>query len=224
MLFKNIFYGSGYMDITKKVENIKLNEAWEQYLKDNGADFVYFVDISMLPKDVIEDYSCAVLFGKALSKEYINALRDGKEPKKKEVNNTERKMDALGGKLAERLEAEGYKSIAKLKAGRLPHKTVALRAGLGFIGKNNLLVTNRYGCALMLGKVITTAPFVATSEMPKEPQCGDCNICVDVCPTNALLGKTWDLTVTRDEMMTRKLCNLCLKCMICCPYTMEYIK
>jgi len=224
MSFIDIFYGSDYMDITKKVENIKLNEAWEQYLKENGADFVYFVDISMLPKDVIEDYSCAVLFGKALSKEYISALRDGKEPKKKEVNNTERKMDALGRKLAERLEAEGYKSIAKLKAGRLPHKTVALRAGLGFIGKNNLLVTNRYGCALMFGKVLTTAPFVTTNEMSKEPQCGDCNICVDVCPTKALLGKTWDVTVTRDEMMTRKLCNLCLKCMIWCPYTMEYIK
>ena len=114
--------------------------------------------------------------------------------------------------------------IAKLKTGRLPHKTVALRAGLGFIGKNNLLVTPEYGCALMLGKVLTTAPFVTTSEMPKQPQCGDCNICVNVCPSEALLGKTWSLNTTRDEIMVRKLCTLCLKCMVFCPYTAKYIQ
>lgn len=102
-------------------------------------------------------------------------------------------MDALAVKLADQLETEGYKSIAKLKVGRLSHKTVALRAGLGFIGKNNLLVTNQYGCAVMLGKVLTTAPFITMSEKVKEPQCGDCNICVDVCPSKALLGKTWSV-------------------------------
>lgn len=45
--------------------------------KDKGADFVYFVDITTLPADVIEEYTCAVLFGKALSKEYISAIRNG---------------------------------------------------------------------------------------------------------------------------------------------------
>ncbi len=204
--------------------NITLNETWEQRIKSSGANFVYFVDISMLPPDVIEDYTCAVLFGKSLSKEYISTLKAGQEPKRKEVNNTERKMDALAVKIAEQLEAEGYKSIGKLKTGRLPHKTVALRAGLGFIGKNNLLVTDKYGCALMLGKVLTTAPFVTMSEAIKEPQCGECSICADVCPTKALLGKTWSVTTTRDEILVRKFCTLCLKCMIWCPFTARYIK
>lgn len=202
---------------------MELNEIWERRIKDSGADFVYFVDICMLPADIIEGYSCAVLFGKALSREYISTLRAGREPKRKEVFNVEHKMDALAAKLAAGLEEEGYKSIAKLKFGRLPHKTVALRTGLGFIGKNNLLVTTQYGCALMLGKVLTTAPFITMSEMPKEPQCGNCNICVNVCPTKALLGKTWSATTARDEIITRKLCTLCLKCMLWCPYTTKYI-
>ena len=150
-------------------------------------------------------------------------IRAGLEPKRKEVFNIEHKMDALSVKLADWLETEGYKSNAKLKYGRLPHKTVALRAGLGFIGKNNLLVTREYGCALMLGKVLTKAPFITVSEIPKKPKCGTCNICVNVCPTKALLGNTWSITTTRDEIMTRKLCTLCLKCMIWCPYTMDYI-
>ncbi len=212
------------MNMEAKEAGIGLNEIWEQRIKDSGVDFVYFVDVSAMPEDIIDGCSCAVLFGKALSKEYISALIAGQEPKRKEMTNTENKMDSLADKLAGWLEAEGYKSIAKLKPSRLAHKTVALRAGLGFIGKNNLLVTPQYGCALMLGKVLTTAPFITMSEAPKEPQCGECNICVDACPTKALLGKAWSITTTRDEILTRKLCNYCKKCMVLCPYTAEYVK
>ncbi len=201
-----------------------LNEVWEQRIKNGGADFVYFVDASVLPEDAAGEYSCAVLFGKALTTEYISTLRAGGQPKRKEVLNTERKMDALAIKLAEQLEEEGYKSVGKLKTGLLPHKTVALRAGLGFIGKNNLLITEPYGCAVMLGKVLTTAPLVSTSKARSEPRCGDCSICADACPTKALKGKTWSVTTSRDEILTRGLCTLCLQCMIQCPYTANYAK
>ena len=204
---------------------MKLNGIWEQYLKDNGADFVYFIDASAFPTDVVSGYACVVLFGKILSKEYINTLKANQKPKQQEFSNTERKMDALAEKLVNRLETEGHKSISKFKFARLPHKTVALRAGLGFIGKNNLLINEQYGCALVLGKVLTTAPFVTTKSVsPKKPKCGDCKVCVDVCPTKALHGKTWDITTTRDEIMVRKLCCCCLKCMIWCPYTEKYAK
>jgi len=209
-------------DYINKETNMELNEFWERHIKDSGADFVYFIDASTLPADAIDGYTCAVLFGKALSREYISKLRAGQKPKRQEVHSTERKMDTLAVKLAGQLEAEGYKSAAKFKFARLPHKTVALRAGLGFIGKNNLLVNDQYGCALMLGKVLTTAPFVTMNNMPKEPQCGDCSVCVEVCPTKALRGKSWSVTTSRDEIIDRKLCTLCLKCMICCPYTEEY--
>ncbi|MCL2363393.1 MAG: hypothetical protein FWC71_01880 [Defluviitaleaceae bacterium] len=202
--------------------NASINEFWEQYIKNKGADFVYFVDTSVLPADAVEGYSCVIFFGKALSKEYINALSANEQPKTKEVLNTERKMDALAAKTAELLEVEGYKSIAKLKFGRLPHKTVALHAGLGFIGKNNLLVTEQYGCAVLFGKVLTTAPFEIMNKAVITPQCGDCNICVDVCLPKSLHGTTWNAAVKREDMMVRKLCNLCLKCMIWCPYTQRY--
>lgn len=201
-----------------------LNENWETLIKSKGVDFVYFVDATALPPDAVDGYACVILFGKALSKEYINALRNNEKPKTKEVLNTERKMDTLAIKIATQLEAEGYNSIAKLKFGRLPHKTVALNAGLGFIGKNNLLVSEHYGCAVMFGKVLTTAPFEAMSKAPIEPQCGDCCICIDVCPTKALCGTTWTITTTRDMMITRKRCTLCLKCMVWCPFTEKYAK
>ncbi len=202
---------------------MKLNETWKQYLKDNGADFVYFIDASTFSIDVVNGYACVVLFGKVLSKEYINIIKADQKPKQQEFINTERKMDALADKLVNRLETEGYKSISKFKFARLPHKTVALRAGLGFIGKNNLLINDKYGCALVLGKVLTTTPFVTIKSVsPKKPKCGDCKVCVDMCPTKALHGKTWSITTTRDEIMVRKLCCCCLKCMVWCPYTEKY--
>lgn len=199
-----------------------LNGIWEQRARAGGADFVRFVDITRLPEAMTEGYPRALLFGKALSRAYIRAMANDLPPKTKEMQNTERKMDALAVKLAAQLEAEGYKSIAKLKPGQLPHKTVALRAGLGFIGKNNLLVTPEYGCAQILGKVLTMAPFDAEHHEPGSPLCRDCDICVRACPTQALLGKTWALGVTRDEILTRKLCAVCLKCLAVCPHTAVY--
>lgn len=206
----------------KEEVGLGLNEQWEQRIRDKGADFVCFVDITMLPAEMTEGYPCAVLFGKALSREYIRMLRAGLEPEHKEMNNTERKMDALAVKVAGWLEAEGHRSVGKLKAHQLPHKTVALRAGLGFIGKNNLLVTPKYGCALLLGKVLTNAPFATTSDSPQAPQCGECSSCVDACPTDTLLGTCWTVTSTREEMMVRKRCVVCLKCMVNCPFTEKY--
>ncbi len=199
-----------------------LNAAWAKRVLDGGADFVYFVDLSALPDAMTLGYPCAVLFGKALSREYIAAILDDKPPKTKEVMNAERKMDALADKLCSQLNEAGYESVARLKTGLLPHKTAALRAGLGFIGKNNLLVTENYGCALMLGKVLTKAPFETTSQAPKTPKCGDCRICADVCPTGALLGTAWTVQTTREEIITRKKCALCVKCMAYCPYTAAY--
>lgn len=201
---------------------MELNEIWEKRIKEQGTDFVHFVDAAALPASAVEGYACAVLFGKRLSREYVQAMKADLPPKTKEVFNTERKMDDLAVKVAAQLEAEGYKSVDKLKTGILPHKTVALRAGMGFIGKNNLLVTPQYGCALMLGKVLTVAPFQTVSVAPQAPQCGDCSICVDVCPNKALHGKTWSVVTTREAIIDRKLCILCLKCMVNCPHTVRY--
>jgi epoxyqueuosine reductase QueG len=97
-------------------------------------------------------------------------------------------------------------------------------AGFGFIGKNTLLVTEDYGCAVVLGKVLTTAPFTTGNAQPGEPQCGDCSVCADVCPTKALSGKLWSLGTSRDEMLKRKLCAPCLLCMVNCPYTVRYME
>lgn len=70
--------------------------------------------------------------------------------------------------------------------GELIDVAVAQRAGLGFIGKNGLLITEEFGSYVYLGEVITNIPF--TPDTPIENQCGSCTKCIDLCPTEALLG------------------------------------
>lgn len=200
----------------------RLNEEWETYLKNNGAGFVRFVDILSLPEEVTREYACAVFFGKALPKEYLKAVKAGEKPERQEFSKAEHAMDALAKKLANALTLEGYNSVTGIKNFRLPHKTIARLAGFGFVGKNTLIVTEEYGCAVVLGKILTAAPFKTAAARIIEPKCGGCTACVDVCPVNALSGKAWSPTTTRDEMLQRNICSPCLKCMVNCPYTIRY--
>ncbi|GBG94201.1 epoxyqueuosine reductase [Ligilactobacillus salitolerans] len=70
--------------------------------------------------------------------------------------------------------------------GELIDVAVAQRAGLGFIGKNGLLITEEFGSFVYLGEIITNIEF--EPDQPQESQCGDCTRCIDYCPPGALLG------------------------------------
>jgi len=78
---------------------------------------------------------------------------------------------------------------ARLKSmvdtGELVDRAVAERAGIGWSGKNCAIITPEFGSYVYLGEMITNIPF--DSDKPIENQCGDCNKCVDACPTGALV-------------------------------------
>lgn len=81
----------------------------------------------------------------------------------------------------------------------LPHKTVATRAGIGWIGKNCLLVTREYGSAIRLSSLLTDAPLHGNDPIDKS-LCGTCHKCVDACPAAALTGKLWHAGTLREEL------------------------
>jgi epoxyqueuosine reductase len=60
----------------------------------------------------------------------------------------------------------------------------AARAGVGFYGKNTLLITRRHGSWVVLGTLVTDVEI--ESSPPLELDCGDCRLCIDACPTGAL--------------------------------------
>jgi epoxyqueuosine reductase len=60
----------------------------------------------------------------------------------------------------------------------------AARAGVGFYGKNTLLITKRFGSWVVLGTVVTDVEIEPTA--PLDLDCGSCRLCIDACPTGAL--------------------------------------
>ncbi len=70
--------------------------------------------------------------------------------------------------------------------GPLAEKPLAVRAGLGFYGKNSLLYTEEYGSRIILGGIITDLELPA--DKPSEQnKCSSCNICVENCPAGAII-------------------------------------
>ncbi len=65
-------------------------------------------------------------------------------------------------------------------------KAWAEKAGLGYIGRNNLLINNEFGTRLFLGELITDIYFEPTNLTPPDISCKNCTACIDCCPTGAL--------------------------------------
>jgi epoxyqueuosine reductase len=63
-------------------------------------------------------------------------------------------------------------------------REAAARSGVGFYGKNTMLITKRHGSWVVLGTLVTDVELEPTP--PLDADCGDCRICIDACPTSAL--------------------------------------
>jgi len=110
------------------------------------------------------------------------------------------------------------------------HKMAATSAGLGWIGKNGLLISPKYGPRLSLATVLTDAPLV--SDTPTEnSQCHDCNLCMTYCPSQAITGREWSRSIPFVELVRLTACRThketkrstvgkpnCGLCINICPY------
>ena len=70
--------------------------------------------------------------------------------------------------------------------GPIAEKPWAMKAGLGWIGKNSLLLTRDYGSWIFLGEILTTLDLPA--DRPHTAHCGTCTRCLDACPTQAIVS------------------------------------
>lgn len=111
-----------------------------------------------------------------------------------------------------------------------PHKTAATCAGLGWVGKSSLLINENFGPRLSWATILTDAPLNTENEPVKESHCGQCRICVEACPANAINDVHWKCTKSYRCMINVNRCagqlqkNLelygeyaCGVCMLVCP-------
>jgi len=225
---------------------LEINET----LFENGASLVGFADLNEIPKDVRDSKRFAVSIAVALAPFLIANIRNG--PTKEyysEYRNANTILWDLAKLTAKIIEDSGYRAIPKAPTNVgidpqthstvLPHKTVATRAGIGWIGKCALLVTEEYGSAIRITTVLTDAPL-KTGVPIVDSQCGDCMECVNFCPGKAPSGRNWNFKLYRDfffdvfacakaarECAKRKIGvddTICGICISVCPWTTRHIE
>jgi epoxyqueuosine reductase len=99
------------------------------------------------------------------------------------------RLDALIAALRERLH-EPFEARAYVDTGPIQERVLAKYAGLGWLGKNTLLLNQTLGSFFFLGVILTTLdlePTLGAQELPPPDLCGSCRRCLDACPTQAFV-------------------------------------
>jgi epoxyqueuosine reductase QueG len=147
------------------------------------------------------------------------------------------RLDEMATRLVRFIQGRGYRAEAIPASetllghsGALPHKAVARQAGLGWIGRNLLLIVPGIGPRLRLSTVLTDA--LLPPGAPVSGDCGPCRACIKVCPTEALRLIPYEEYPPRGEALDVARCSdylygfarspaigrpVCGMCMAVCP-------
>jgi epoxyqueuosine reductase QueG len=226
-----------------------LNEDLTSFLLSSGAGLVGFADLKEIDAEARDNFSYGISIAVALDPGVVSGIKIGPTAEyHAEYKRVNALLDGLGQKSVDFLKAKG--SNAKVRpatfeedkstlTARLPHKTVATRAGLGWAGKSALLVTRKYGPAVRFTTVLTDAPLKPGKPVDKS-LCGHCVHCVEACPARAITGENWEAGMPREYLynafacrdmarnLSRKLfgesVSICGLCIVACPWTQKYLK
>jgi epoxyqueuosine reductase len=96
------------------------------------------------------------------------------------------RLDALGRSL--QMSAPGLTFRSCVDTAPVLERELAERAGLGFIGKNTLLISPGLGSYTVLGELFVDRDLATTEADAMGPRCGECTACIDACPTGAIVA------------------------------------
>jgi epoxyqueuosine reductase len=99
------------------------------------------------------------------------------------------KLEALIRRMREEF-SEPFEARAYVDTGPIVERVAAKYAGLGWLAKNTCLINEDLGSWLFLGVIVTTLDLAASLEsveMPAPDLCGNCTLCIDACPTSAIV-------------------------------------
>jgi len=96
-----------------------------------------------------------------------------------------RRLDALVGWM-HAAHPEPFEAAPYVDTGPVQERVYARHAGIGWIGKNCCVISLELGSFIFLAEIICSLPLV--TDTPAFDQCGTCSLCIDACPTQALVG------------------------------------
>jgi epoxyqueuosine reductase QueG len=137
-------------------------------------------------------------------------------------------LDELALKITNFIQNRGFQALPipasqivdwEKQRAHLSHKHVAKQAGLGWIGRNNLLVTPQFGSCVRLITVLTNMPLRADQPLPWG--CEDCHACISSCPSQSIKEKPEHFdhigchhqikALIKAAGISQNICGLCVK-------------
>ena len=218
-----------------------------------GSDYFGIADLSAAQYAILEqggteiaEYPRSISIGIALFHPIINQLPQRQERAVAvsyrshcyDVINA--RLDLIISRIASILQRGGHKAFPVAASKRVDddricaifsHKLSAHLAGLGWIGKNCLLITPDMGPRVRWATVLTNAPL-ETRDRPMDERCGDCRDCIDICPVRAFTGQPFRPEENRAMRFDASKCDryfsrmkekneetaVCGLCLYTCPY------
>ena len=182
------------MDKHKNYLNLK------KFALNQGIDLFGVADISkvktdfMLSKNTLEKFDKAICLAVRLSQSVLEEIIDA--PTKlyfHHYRTINAFLDQAALKVNNYIQKTGYASLPiptsqildwENQKAHLSHKQLGVLAGLGWIGRNNLLVNEKLGSQFRLVSILTNMPIEADKPIKKD--CNNCRLCVEVCPALAI--------------------------------------
>jgi epoxyqueuosine reductase QueG len=151
-------------------------------------------DFLNIDKAVLKDFNAAISMGVRLLKPVLDDIQDRPTPlylhHYRQINYL---LDRAALSISRTIQEAGYQALPiaasqvidwEHQKGHVSHKALAVAAGHGWIGRNNLLIHPQYGAQVRLVTVLTNYPMLANA--PLKENCGTCQVCITVCPARAI--------------------------------------
>ena len=183
----------------------------------------------LLPPDLIDRLPNAISVGYHLSDTVLGEIENQPTPLYfHHYQRTNILLDTIGLIVTSTIQSFVYQAMPipasqlvdwKNQRGHLSHKHVARAAGLGWIGRNNLLVNEQFGARIRLVTILTDLPLKIDS--PSQNNCGSCRNCLSVCPAGAIKERQKDFdhlrcyeqlrAFTKTLHFSHNICGVCVK-------------
>jgi epoxyqueuosine reductase len=189
------------------------------------SDYIFgFADLNGLIDKKFDGFGYGISIGKKLDDGIIDKIKDGPTIEyynyynqvNKELAELTHKIESdliNSGLEAKAIEPtvkrpeEKYKNYLKTLTVDISHKLVATRAGLGWIGKTDLFISEKFGPRLRLVSILLKQNPDTVAVPINESRCGGCTICIEKCPAKAASGKLWNINTHRDEFFDAQKCR-----------------
>jgi len=218
--------------------NKRLTEKVKEYCRKVGIDIVGFADTKHYnrfpeenqPQNYLKESQTVIILGFHLHDIILDAWNHDQKTDKS-FHFADAILENYCNLVKNFIKKQGYDSKIISYSPGLFLKDSAALAGIGPIGKNNLLITEHFGSQVRLRTLTTTAPLVCGTPISESKYCRECNICIESCPAGAFPDGKYNKDICRPYAIShlRNLsentaiwCNICIES---CPFTkIEYKK